>query len=147
MGIRGHIIRRSSCLLLLQVLAATSSAAPLGPELLVSSDVAKGIPVVATNDRGQFAIAWTGFEEDDNNIYVRVYLPDGTPMGPAVVANTFLAGSQSWPSIAMDSEGNVIVVWAGRGVVSSSQPSDFSGRDTFVNYSEFLESQIREDEP
>ena len=38
--------------------------------------------------------------------------PQGTPLGPEFRVNTYTTGSQVRPSVASDSSGNFVVVWA-----------------------------------
>ncbi|MBW1811048.1 MAG: metallophosphoesterase [Deltaproteobacteria bacterium] len=73
-------------------------------------------PAVAMTPDGSFVVVW----EDDSDssdgsgnydIFARGFHPDGTEKFHDIVVNDITAGPQNAPSVAMDSNGNFVVVW------------------------------------
>jgi hypothetical protein len=91
-----------------------SSGIAQGVEFLVNTTLTgnQSLPVVAMNEVGNFVVAWqqeTGMNAID--IYAQRFNSDGIAQGSEFLVNTFTTGSQSQPSIAMDSNGRFIIVW------------------------------------
>ena len=79
-------------------------------------------PVVATDAAGDYVIAWvTHPTSSDADVVAQRYNRFGVPMGTVIPVNTYTAGLQVSPSVAMDPYGNFVVVWSGPG------PEDDSG--------------------
>jgi len=72
-------------------------------------------PSVAMDSEGNFVIAWSNMEGYDADIYARRYDKEGETIGSRFRVNTYTAGYQFTPSVAMDSEGNFIVTWKSDG--------------------------------
>jgi hypothetical protein len=73
---------------------------------------------VAVDDDGDFAVVWTSFGQDGDNagVYMRMYDRNGNPLTTNDIrVNTYTAGNQNNPSIAMDADGDFIVTWASQG--------------------------------
>ena len=70
-------------------------------------------PSVAMSDGGEFVIAWTSFggDEDQWGILAQRFSADGAPLGEEFRVNTTTLGAQIDPSVAMDAQGNFLVVW------------------------------------
>jgi hypothetical protein len=111
---------------------------PVSVESYVS---AGGDPAVAMSAEGDFVVAWerqapplapTGSvaipwwmwrygpppEDDDPSglgIYARHYAAAGEPLGEEFLVNTTTDGDQRTPAVAMNADGDVVVVWSGYG--------------------------------
>ncbi len=72
--------------------------------------------VVASNQGTQSIIAWTSAGQDGsgNGVYARRYV-NGVASGAVFLVNTATTGDQEEPAVAMDSSGNFVIAWAGRG--------------------------------
>jgi hypothetical protein len=77
-------------------------------------------PVMAVNPIDHsYVVVWQGpgLTAGESDIYARRYHAHGSPLGDVVRVNTFLPGAQFFPgdqtapSIAMDDQGNYVIVW------------------------------------
>jgi VCBS repeat-containing protein len=95
------------------------NGAPVGGEFRVNQ--------VTTNDQvwatvamdvsGRFAVSWTSTSQDGTpqSVYARLYNADGSNNGGEFRVNTTNTGNQYNSSVAMDANGNFVVVWQGEG--------------------------------
>nr|AGC72056.1 flagellar hook-length control protein FliK [uncultured bacterium A1Q1_fos_291] len=74
-------------------------------------------PSVAMGGAGNFVATWRSNFQDSSagGIYGQRYDSFGNPVGTEFQINTFVAGEQLDPSVAMDAAGNFIVVWSSDG--------------------------------
>lgn len=91
----------------------------------------------ATDAAGNFVVAWQSWEApgdgSDFGIYAKLFQADGRWIDlnengvddDAMLVNTFTAGSQSHPAVAMDVAGNFVVAW-------QSQRQDGSGAGIYA---------------
>ena len=88
---------------------------PQGPEFQINTYTSghQDHPRVAMDDDGAFVVVWESDGQDGSgaSIYGQRYDHTGTSEGPEFQVNTTTTNYQSWPLVAMDSDGNVIVVW------------------------------------
>ncbi|MEX0713606.1 MAG: hypothetical protein WD278_14710 [Pirellulales bacterium] len=72
---------------------------------------------VAMDDDGDFVITWTsdGQDGDGFGVYARPYNASGVTQGGEFVANTHRADDQRWSTVAMDANGNFVIVWSSFG--------------------------------
>lgn len=82
---------------------------PVGPELLIGTE--GGVPKVAVAPDGSFVITWWGYDASGFGVFAQRYDPNNLPIGPAFQVNTFTAGDQYWPSVAVSQSGAFIVSW------------------------------------
>ena len=77
---------------------------------------------VAMEADGDFVIAWSGWEAADEGyeIYARRFEATGVPQAAPVRVNTLSVGSQSFPAVAVDDDGDTVIVY-------SSDEADGSG--------------------
>ena len=71
-------------------------------------------PVVASDIAGNFVIAWQSHSQDaafSVGVYAQAYAASGATIGSQFRVNTTTTSDQSYPSIAMDREGDFVVVW------------------------------------
>lgn len=72
---------------------------------------------VATDSQGGFVVVWesvgsAGTDNDNFSIQVRRYDTDGTPLGAEFQVNTYTFSQQRSPRVAVDAQGEFVVVWA-----------------------------------
>jgi hypothetical protein len=122
--------------LALALLAATMLTPPtatraepgdsLGGEFQVNSYTtgSQTYPSVATDAEGNFVVAWASLDQDGDGhgVYAQRYDAAGTPQGAEFRVNTTTAGAQWLPKVAMDADGDFVVVWEDR---SGNDGSDF----------------------
>jgi hypothetical protein len=99
----------------------TSAGTPLAPEFLVNTYTSKRqvSPAVAMDSDGDFVIAWgSGFYKGSvyqdgsvYGVYAQRYNSAGAPEGSEFQVNTFTAGRQDNPAVAMDSNGDFVITW------------------------------------
>ncbi len=88
-----------------------ASGIPQGPEFRVNTYIAgsQEHPHVAMAPDGRFVVVW--FSRGQNNVYGQLFEADGTPDGTEFRVNTYTSGYQESPDVAMDQNGNFVVVW------------------------------------
>jgi hypothetical protein len=72
-------------------------------------------PSVACEANGDFAVAWKSEEQDDDDdasIFARRFDSAGAPLAGEFRVNTYTPNEQSYPSIASDADGDLVVVWS-----------------------------------
>jgi len=95
------------------------SGVPLGDEFIVSQETQfnQRLPEVAISATGEFVVAWRSDTQNSQSYDVRARRFDwnGDPIGDEFLINE---GSEhepgGWLSVAMDTEGNLVVAWSGR---------------------------------
>ncbi|NJL76689.1 MAG: T9SS type A sorting domain-containing protein [Saprospiraceae bacterium] len=92
-----------------------SDGTAAGGEFLVNTYTTDGqsAPSVAMDSDGNFVIAWQSQDQDgeETGIYGQRYSSDGTKEGNEFQINTFTSFYQYEPSVAMDTDGDFVVVW------------------------------------
>ena len=70
-------------------------------------------PSIAMNAEGSFVVAWDGDpkKSSDDDVHVRIYGAEGNPAGDEIQVNATSAGAQVNPRVAIDDQGEFIVVW------------------------------------
>lgn len=108
---------------------AGSQTVATGPEVLVNSARAgnQDQADVAMDAQGNYVVVWTTWDALGNgDIRGQRYRADGTPLGNEFLVNAYTSGNQQSPKIAMEDDGNFVVVWSGKGVGRDGQ-TDESG--------------------
>jgi hypothetical protein len=96
-------------------------AAPIaaGPEFVVNAQIAgsQGAPAVAADNHGNFVVVWSGQEATGSftDVFGRRFSADGAPLGGEFPVNVYTAGNQGRPDVAMDADGDFVVVWQSQG--------------------------------
>ena len=74
-------------------------------------------PTVAMDADGDFVISWRSIGQEGANygVYAQRYNSAGVALGSEFRVNTYTAGDQSAPAIAMDADGDFIVSWRSTG--------------------------------
>lgn len=78
-----------------------------------STDGSQYNAAVAMNAAGEFIIAWNGWgpNTDSEEIFLRRYASDGTPLSDELQINTYTVSRQAYPAIALNDDGSFIVIW------------------------------------
>lgn len=72
-------------------------------------------PAVAMQADGSFVVAWSGVGAGDvSGVFLRRFTTAGVAVAGEVHVNTATANTQSAPSLAFDSNGNLLVAWQSR---------------------------------
>ncbi len=87
-------------------------------------------PSVAIDADGDFVVVWQsdgsgGTDTDRMSVQAQRYTAAGTPAGGQFQVNTYTTSDQQYPSVAMDADGDFVVVWQSFGS-SGSDASSFS---------------------
>ena len=72
---------------------------------------------VAMDTDGDFVITWSSKDQDGNGwgVYARQFDAAGVAKTGETLVNTTTAGDQEHPSVAMDAQGDFVIVWCGNG--------------------------------
>jgi len=70
-------------------------------------------PTIAMDGNGYFAVAWDGDPKlaSLDDIHARLFDPNGMPLGEQFIVNKTLAEAQQYPQIAMNNQGEFVIVW------------------------------------
>jgi len=68
-------------------------------------------PSVAMDGDGNFAVTWHSYQGPNYDVYAQRYNSSGTAQGSEFRVNTTTSNTQWTPSIAMDNDGDFVVVW------------------------------------
>ncbi|MCP5109909.1 MAG: hypothetical protein GY953_03645 [bacterium] len=97
-----------------------SDGAPFGADFQVNSFITGGQrdPAVAADAGGAFVVVWTsagssGTDTVGDSVQGQRYSADGTPQGGEFQVNTYTNGSQWYPAVAAEADGDFVVVWQG----------------------------------
>jgi phosphoheptose isomerase len=92
-----------------------AAGVPQGVVFQVNSSTADAQyqPAVALDQDGDFVIAWASLQQDasQSGIFARRFNASGTA-GPEFQVNSYTPNSQSLPAIALDADGDFVIVWA-----------------------------------
>ena len=92
---------------------------PLGGEFRINQNTANSqwYPTVAADDAGNFVVTWTDESQDgsQSGVYARRYAADGAALGGEFRVNQTIAGDQRHSTVAVDSDGDFVIVWSGYG--------------------------------
>jgi hypothetical protein len=71
-------------------------------------------PSVATDAAGNFVVVWHDYTQDgsDYGIFAQRYNAAGVPQGGEFRVNSYTTGDQYKPVVAMDADGDFVVVWS-----------------------------------
>ena len=77
------------------------------------------LPAVAMDADGDFVVAWEGSVPagriPNGDIYAQRYNAAGVAQGVEFLVNTYTTGNQVAPAIALDTDGDFVIVWDGPG--------------------------------
>ncbi|BAU41656.1 Calx-beta domain-containing protein [Leptolyngbya sp. O-77] len=102
-GVKGIVARRFN-----------AAGRPLSDEISVSSTPQANLPSLDMDAAGNFVVTWLeGDDESTAEIYVRRFSADGTPLSDVLLVNSTTEGNQSFPTVAMQPDGDFVVTWQG----------------------------------
>jgi hypothetical protein len=89
---------------------------PAGEQFLINTTKSQdqSDSSIAMDADGDFVVTWTSRNQDtpsSRGIYAQRYSSDGTRIGGEIAVNTFVTSDQIHSSVAMDANGNFVVVW------------------------------------
>lgn len=92
-------------------------------------------PSIAMDSIGNFVIVWTGVDASGTSIYGQLYDRYGHEVDDEFQVNANTTGAQTSPSVAMDADGNFVVVWtdadaSGTGIFGRRFESDGAPLDS-----------------
>lgn len=128
-----------------------------GGETLINTTTtgSQTLPSIAMDADGDYVIAWTGPDSFGNGIYMQRFNAAGVAQGSETLVNTTEAGIQDRPSVALDANGDFVIVWQGQGDDVSlstdygiyaqrySSTGAAQGDEFLVNTTNTLGSQLR----
>lgn len=129
---------KSAAMVVLSVLMLGAAAwsegpVPAGDQFQVNTSTfsQQMLASVAADALGNFVVVWTsqqsqGDDDSGRSIQGQRYDSSGAPVGGEFQINTYTTYTQDEPEVAMDSQGNFVVVWSGGGTDTSS--SGISGQ-------------------
>ena len=91
-----------------------ASGVPQGGEFLVNvaTSFTQAAPSVAMDDAGNIVIAWMGPGDADGwAVLARRFNAAGEPLTGEFLVNTTTSNNQDYPVVAMDGDGDFVVVW------------------------------------
>jgi hypothetical protein len=114
---RHRVVRAAaaSVLLVAAVAAPSRALAPVGGEFqahtFTSGD--QDLPAAATDRDGDFVVVWSSSGQDggEEGIFARRFASTGAALGAEIQVNQFTTGAQTSPAVAMDADGDFVVVW------------------------------------
>ncbi|MEL7364210.1 MAG: hypothetical protein AAFN13_19195, partial [Bacteroidota bacterium] len=136
--------------------AAQVASSTTGPEFRVTTETAgsQSAPSVATDADGDYVVVWDSFGQDGNNlgVYAQRYDATGVAQGSEFLVNTETSESQRDPVVAMDADGNFVVVWESRDQDGSSdgifaQRYDAAGVAQGAEFQVNTETTSNQDDP
>ncbi|MBN2217026.1 MAG: trypsin-like serine protease [Pirellulales bacterium] len=80
---------------------------------------------IGVDDDGDYVVVWTSYGQDDANdsngagVYARRFDRNDQPLGGEFRVNNLTVGDQKNASVAMDADGDFVVVWEAQGVDGS----------------------------
>jgi hypothetical protein len=87
---------------------------PTGSEVLVNTTTAgdQERPAASMNAAGDLVVVWASFVNNDSSYDIKARrFKNGVPLGDEFLVNTTRLNTQTDPDVAVDSAGNVVVVW------------------------------------
>ena len=101
----------------------TSDGSPINGEFQVNTHTTSNqrYSAVAVENDGAFVVVWQSSGQDGSNASVngQRFASDGSFLNGEFQINTYTTGSQGYPEVASDSDGDFIVIW------QSKSPLDF----------------------
>ena len=95
-----------------------SNGDPLGDQFLVATYTTslQQEPAVAMDGEGDFVVAWQSVgpaatDPDSTSVQARLFSSSGSPLGDQFQVNTYTPGAQHQPDLAVDTDGDFVVVW------------------------------------
>jgi len=71
-------------------------------------------PAVAMDGQGRYAVVWQGPGPDEEDIFLRLFTPNGNALTDELLVNVGTPGRQLYPSVACGGTGTLAVAWESR---------------------------------
>lgn len=89
---------------------------PIGEEFQVNATSSgnQTEPAVAMDATAGFVVAWHGpglTDDDEEDIFIQSFDPNGAPLGSEILINQITSGRQLYPDVTMGGNGSIVVVW------------------------------------
>jgi hypothetical protein len=101
-----------------------AAGTPQGPEFRVNTYTTGSQldPAAAMDANGDFVVVWTSNNQDGSGsgTFAQRYNATGTAQGAEFRVNTYTTSNQTVPAVAMDADGDFVVVWNSSGQDGSS---------------------------
>lgn len=99
-----------------------SDGSPSGDEFMVNETIFLNheYPEVGMQPSGSFVVTWRGIDADDTGIEARIFASDGSPLTGEFLVNTLTYSFQQSPDIGIQSNGDFMISWSGRGGTTSA---------------------------
>lgn len=95
------------------------AAIPQGTEFQINTETnsSQRNPNVVLAEEGDFVVVWQSYNQDglSYDIYGQQYNKDGIKMGAEFQVNTATTNNQRFPEVAIDADGDFVVVWQSAG--------------------------------
>ncbi len=99
-----------------------SDGLPVGGEFQINTYTTnfQGQPSVSIDQDGRFVVVWlsegsSGTDTDVMSIQGQRYDSNGLPLGGEFQVNTYTTADQKWPAVAVEPDGDFVVVWTSEG--------------------------------
>ncbi|MDI9446534.1 MAG: proprotein convertase P-domain-containing protein, partial [Planctomycetota bacterium] len=105
-----------------------------GPSLGTGQAREESTQSVAVDHDGDYAVVWTSYGQDDpddpigGGVYMRLYDRASRPLTGEILVNQTVAGMQNSAAIAMDADGDFVVVWQSEGTSDDGSWDVFARR-------------------
>ena len=95
----------------------SSSGTALGNEFQVNvfTMSIQSLPAVSMDAEGDFVVAWSSPDSSMSGVFARRFASSGTALGGEMQVNVYATGSQSYPAVAADADGDFVVAWMSNG--------------------------------
>jgi len=87
---------------------------PIGNNFRVNDDTAQFVqwyPITSCDSIGNIIIVWMDYRNNNPDIYGQLYNYQGNPIGTNFIVNDVVTGSQLYPFVARNRNGDFVVVW------------------------------------
>ena len=92
--------------------SATGVARGLEFQVNTYTQFIQGAPSIASDADGDFVIVWESWQDgSERGVFAQRFASDGAPRGAEFQVNAYTANDQSSPAVAMDADGDFVVVW------------------------------------
>jgi hypothetical protein len=85
-------------------------------------------PAVAMDGRGNSAVAWEGPGLEEEEVFLRLFDPNGQAVGDELLINSRTAGRQLYPSVTATDAGRLIVAWESREIIEDVNRTSIHAR-------------------
>jgi uncharacterized repeat protein (TIGR01451 family) len=112
-----------------------SDSTPAGGEFQINTYTTdyQIFPAVAAHSSGSFVVVWssygsTGSDTDYTSVQGQRYAANGSPLGGEFQVNSYTTYYQDYPDVALDGNGNFVVVWTSFGSAGTDPDISIQGQ-------------------